>query len=82
MAVNSGVMVFKPCAKVCDMIDKFTTTHKHLVQSYVFPDQQILQDVFRNKIRILPWKYNALKVLRVCHKNLWDNGASNKDVHM
>ncbi|TIC37596.1 nucleotide-diphospho-sugar transferase [Wallemia mellicola] len=68
VAVNSGVMVFKPST--------------HLVQTYVFPDQQILQDVFRQRIRILPWKFNSLKVLRVCHKNLWYNDESNRDVHI
>lgn len=64
------------------MIEQFFSTHGDVVQGYVFPDQQILQDVFKGRIRILPWMYNALKVLRVCHRGLWDNGESNKNVHM
>ncbi|TIB13468.1 hypothetical protein E3P89_01185 [Wallemia ichthyophaga] len=82
VALNSGVMVFRPSDKVCGDIEQFVRTNRETVQSYVFPDQQILQDVFQDRVRILPWFYNALKVLRVCHKPLWDNGASNTRVNV
>lgn len=75
-------MVFKPSTRICNHIESFISNNQDLVQTYVFPDQQILQDVFRQRIRILPWKFNSLKVLRVCHKNLWYNDESNSDVHM
>ena len=80
--INSVVMIFNPSLKLSKEIKDFMLNNQSIVNSYVFPDQQLLQDVLKKRVRILPWKFNALKVLRVCHPNLWYDGASNKDVHV
>ena len=42
-----------------------------LVSSFIFPDQDLLAEVFRGRWKPILWKYNALKTLSVIHKSLW-----------
>ena len=39
----------------------------------VFPDQDILAIVYREKWKPLPYVYNALKPMRDCHSTLWND---------
>lgn len=42
-----------------------------LVPTFSFPDQDLLAAFFAGRWKPLPWKYNALKTLRIIHTNLW-----------
>lgn len=42
-----------------------------IIDSYHFPDQDLLADHFRGKLIPLPYTYNALKKVRGCHPQLW-----------
>lgn len=42
-----------------------------LVPNFMFPDQDLLAEVFRGRWKPLPWCYNALKTLRIIHPQLW-----------
>lgn len=42
-----------------------------LVPTFSFPDQDLLAAFFQGRWKPLPWVYNALKMLRVIHKNIW-----------
>lgn len=39
--------------------------------SYDFSDQSLLSDIFHGKWVPLSYRYNALKTLRWCHKEIW-----------
>ena len=45
--------------------------HSPQIEGYIFPDQDLLADVWRGRWAPLPWYYNALKTLRVVHERLW-----------
>ncbi|KAF8507135.1 nucleotide-diphospho-sugar transferase [Russula emetica] len=68
--LNSGLFVLTPSATLAQSIVDFLHTSP-LVPTFSFPDQDFLAEFFRGKWKPLPWVYNALKMLRVIHKNLW-----------
>ena len=41
------------------------------ISSWMFPDQDLLQDLFRGKWIALPWIYNAIKTMRYWHGSFW-----------
>ena len=68
--LNSGLVVLTPSATLARSIVDFLRTSS-LVPTFTFPDQDLLAAFFRGRWKPLPWVYNALKTLRVTHKNLW-----------
>jgi len=68
--LNSGLFVLTPSAALAQSIVDFLHTSP-LVPTFSFPDQDFLAAFFRGRWKPLPWVYNALKMLKVIHKNLW-----------
>ncbi|KAK4687284.1 hypothetical protein P7C73_g2830, partial [Tremellales sp. Uapishka_1] len=68
--LNSGMFVFRPSVQLWEnMIEFFNTTP--LLETFKFPDQDFLDEFFRNKWLPLGWQYNALKTMRYWHANIW-----------
>ena len=42
-----------------------------LVEGFLFPDQDLLATFFHGRWKPLSYIYNALKTLRIIHKDLW-----------
>ncbi|SRR6266851_7313074 len=68
--LNSGLVVLTPSATLARSIKDFLRTSP-LISTFSFPDQDLLAAFFRGRWKPLPWVYNALKTLRVIHKDLW-----------
>ncbi|KAF7969214.1 hypothetical protein HWV62_27915 [Athelia sp. TMB] len=68
--LNSGLVVLNPSMKLAGEIGEYLSTSP-LVPTFSFPDQDLLAAFFAGRWKPLPWKYNALKTLRIIHKNLW-----------
>ena len=71
--INSGVVVLEPSQEQHDNIHTFILQHPERVAQYRFPDQDLLADVYSERVQMLPWHYNALKTLRQCHPDLWND---------
>lgn len=69
-ALNGGLQVIQPSM---DLYNKIIATmaDPKATSTYDFPDQSLLSDVFRGRWVSLSYKYNALKTLRWCHKEIW-----------
>jgi len=68
--LNGGLIVLTPSATLGrSIIDFFHTSP--LIPTFTLFDQDLLATFFRGRWKPLPWVYNALKTLRVIHKNLW-----------
>lgn len=67
--LNGGVVLLTPSKETFAKIKKLLA--KPVVQTYKFPDQDFLAELFRGRWIALPWMYNALKSLRVAHPNIW-----------
>lgn len=68
--LNSGLVVLNPSMKLASEVGEYLSTSP-LVPTFSFPDQDLLAAFFANRWKPLPWKYNALKTLRIIHKNIW-----------
>jgi len=68
--LNSGLVVLNPSMKLAHQIGEYLSTSP-LIPTFSFPDQDLLAAFFAGRWKPLPWKYNALKTLRVIHKNIW-----------
>ncbi|SNX85220.1 related to galactinol synthase [Melanopsichium pennsylvanicum] len=78
--INSGLVLLTPSTKTMhEMVQTINTDAR--IPEYRFPDQDFLADFFdtpNRHIRYLPYKYNALKKLRLVHQNIWrDQDATN-----
>lgn len=81
--INSGLVILTPSTHTMnEMINVINTDPR--IPEYRFPDQDFLADFFTpsssrsRHIRYLPYKYNALKKLRIVHPNIWqDDQATN-----
>ncbi|EST08006.1 Glycosyl transferase, family 8 [Kalmanozyma brasiliensis GHG001] len=78
--INSGLVLLTPSQATMDeMVEAINTDPR--IPEYRFPDQDFLADFFspqpsnprQRNIRYLPYKYNALKKLRIVHPNIWDD---------
>ncbi|EPQ28292.1 uncharacterized protein PFL1_04119 [Pseudozyma flocculosa PF-1] len=68
--INSGLVVLRPDSTTLRrMIERINTDPR--VVAYRFPDQDFLADWFEDRVKILPWTYNALKKLKTVHPNIW-----------
>ena len=78
--LNSGLVVLRPSiVQMHAMGDFVEARHDHITQ-YRFPDQDLLADVYAGRYIPLPWYYNALKTLRRCHADMWQDDAI-RNVH-
>jgi lipopolysaccharide biosynthesis glycosyltransferase len=58
---NSGVLVFSPAGlKRLDMVEKFKTCFEQYAELLVYPDQDILNLVFLDKVKILHPRWNII----------------------
>lgn len=72
--LNSGLVVLDPDRKRTAQLHAYAESVPERVRRYSFPDQDLLADAFHGAFLPLPWYYNALKTLRRCHPDLWDDG--------
>lgn len=78
--LNSGLVVLQPSSETFEQILEFLYTDPR-VKSYGFPDQDLLADFFDGRFLPISYRYNALKTLRYCHKDMWRDGDV-KNVHL
>ncbi|KAL2815233.1 nucleotide-diphospho-sugar transferase [Aspergillus cavernicola] len=79
--LNSGLLVVKPSLTAYTRIQEFLDTPEK-VDSYTFPDQELLSEAFEGRWVPLPYVYNALKTMRVVgvHSVFWRDEEV-KNVH-
>lgn len=68
---NGGLYVIVPSKEVFQQIED-TLNNPELTDTYYFPDQGLVSDVFEGKWVPLSYKYNALKTLKSIHSDFWD----------
>lgn len=68
--LNSGLVVLRPSHDTLNRIVKVLHTDP-IVQTFKFPDQDLLAYVFNNRFMPLSYRYNALKTLKFCHPDMW-----------
>ncbi|GAA5963268.1 hypothetical protein JCM3765_005782 [Sporobolomyces pararoseus] len=78
--LNSGLVVLQPSAETFSQILDFLYNDPR-VSNYGFPDQDLLADFFHGKFLPISYRYNALKTLRYCHKEMWRD-EDVKNVHL
>lgn len=72
--MNSGVFLFHPSRELWDRTRSFLDTTP-LLATFIFPDQNFLDEFFRHRWIALGWQWNAIKTHRYWHPNLWcDDG--------
>lgn len=73
--LNSGLVVLTPSHTTSEKITRLLTSSakedQEKIFSWMFPDQDLLADLFRGKWVSLPWAYNALKTMRYWHGNFF-----------
>ncbi|GAA5822068.1 hypothetical protein JCM11251_004846 [Rhodosporidiobolus azoricus] len=77
--LNSGLVVLRPSNQTFTEIVDFLHNDPR-VPTYGFPDQDLLADFFKGKYLPISYRYNALKTLRYCHKEMWRD-EDVKNVH-
>ncbi|KAK3716033.1 hypothetical protein LTR37_006763 [Vermiconidia calcicola] len=68
--LNSGVFVCSPSEELWDRIEHFRT-HDKRVTKFAFPDQNFLDEFFRDHWVPIGWQYNAFKTHRYWHSSAW-----------
>ncbi|KAL5495152.1 hypothetical protein ACEPAI_614 [Sanghuangporus weigelae] len=68
--LNSGTVVVTPSTGTFQAIVRFLETSP-LVSEFQFPDQDLLAEFFRAKWKPISYIYNALKTVRIIHKDMW-----------
>ena len=68
---NSGLVVVNPSTDILELIREKLKDES--VGKYIFPDQELLGDVFKGRWVTLPYVYNALKPMRKegVHSSIW-----------
>jgi lipopolysaccharide biosynthesis glycosyltransferase len=77
--MNGGLVVVQPNQELFDKIMQ-TIQDPEKTMNYAFADQSLLSDTFYGRWMSLSYKYNALKTLRWCHKEIWRDEEV-KNVH-
>lgn len=67
---NGGLQVVQPSMDLYKQIIA-TMNNPDATGSYDFSDQSLLSDIFHGRWVPLSYRYNALKTLRWCHKEIW-----------
>lgn len=78
--MNSGVFLFHPSPELWTRMLNFLNTTP-LLAKFMFPDQNFLDEFFRNRWMALPWTWNALKTHYYWHRNVWVDDADVKVLH-
>lgn len=68
--LNSGVFVCTPSHDLWARIERFRTTDPR-VKDFAFPDQNFLDEFFRDHWIPIGWQYNAFKTSRYWHAKSW-----------
>ncbi|KAK5170477.1 uncharacterized protein LTR77_005065 [Saxophila tyrrhenica] len=68
--LNSGVFVCTPSKELWDRIDHFRVTDPR-VKDFAFPDQNFLDEFFKDRWVPIGWQYNAFKTSRYWHTKSW-----------
>lgn len=68
--LNGGLVVGNPSEKIFSDIENCLNNDPR-VETFQFSEQDLLATYFKGRWQSLPYYYNALKTLRVIHKNLW-----------
>lgn len=79
--MNLGVVVLNPSTNILErLLDVLSDETK--TDSYSFPDQELIKDVFQGKWVPLPYIYNALKTMRdpKLHGRIWRDDRV-KNIH-
>ncbi|RHZ74792.1 hypothetical protein Glove_219g83 [Diversispora epigaea] len=76
---NSGLLVLIPSIKTFNKIYNHLINHPNK-QKLHFADQDLLNEVFENNWKPLPYTYNALKTLKSCHALMWQD-RSIRNIH-
>ncbi|CAO3574963.1 unnamed protein product [Mortierella alpina] len=72
---NSGLVVLTPSHAQLDAILSVFRTVKSPTQ-YLFPDQDLLNEVFLGRWKSIGYGYNALKTLSFCHAPIWNESTT------
>ena len=72
---NSGLVVLTPAQTHLDSILAVFRKVKSPDQ-YLFPDQDLLNEVFEGRWKSIGYGYNALKPLSFCHSRIWNEAPS------
>ncbi|KAF9562322.1 hypothetical protein EC968_005272 [Mortierella alpina] len=72
---NSGLVVLSPSHAQLESILAVFRTVKSPAQ-YLFPDQDLLNEVFYGRWKSIGYGYNALKTLSFCHAPIWNEATS------
>jgi lipopolysaccharide biosynthesis glycosyltransferase len=73
--LDSGLIIANPFRQMSEGILQTLNTHTD-VPKMKFPDQDLLSLHFKGRVKFLGYKYNALKMLRECHKKTWRGNKS------
>lgn len=77
--LNSGLVVLHPHPSMKEKIERYIADPPK-GQTFLFPDQDVLVGVYGNNWRSLSWTYNAVKISREWHSEMWDDRCI-KNVH-
>lgn len=76
---NGGLVVCNPSKALYEQICS-SMQDPSKTDTYDFADQSLLSDAFRGRWLPLSYRYNALKTMRWCHKDIWRD-ADVKNIH-
>uniref|UniRef100_A0A1D1ZHW0 Hexosyltransferase n=1 Tax=Anthurium amnicola TaxID=1678845 RepID=A0A1D1ZHW0_9ARAE len=76
---NSGLLVLTPSKQISEDLLNYFYNHPD-IGSLIFPDQDVLNEIFKEKWIPLPYTYNAVKTSRTCHSSTWEDKAI-RNVH-
>ncbi|GME93597.1 unnamed protein product [[Candida] boidinii] len=68
---NSGLLVIDPLPEYYELILK-ALNNEEKTKNYIFPDQDLISDIFKGKWLSLSYIYNCLKTFNLIHKDIWD----------
>ncbi len=75
---NSGIVVLRPDSGVFDaLVERIADLD---LERYPFPDQDLLNEHFRDRWAALPVGYNALKTLALQHPDVWSGDPDDPGV--
>ncbi|MFS2223160.1 glycosyltransferase family 8 protein [Pantoea sp. B65] len=76
---NAGFLVLTPDAEIFRQLEQRIAAIDDLSR-YPFSEQDLLNEHFNRRWKVLPWIYNALKTLSVQHPATW-HSAQAKNIH-
>lgn len=77
--LNSGLVVLHPRSEMKQKVERYIADPP-TDQTFQFPDQDVLVGVYGHNWRSLSWTYNAVKISREWHTEMWDD-KSIKNLH-